>query len=40
MNRIFVTVVDILGVLVPGAVFLAACLVMPLPHAPVVAFRT
>lgn len=35
MNRLSVTIVDILGVLVPGAVLLVGCLFIPPPLAPI-----
>lgn len=35
MNRLAVTVVDILGVLIPGAVLLGGCLLVPAPVAPI-----
>jgi hypothetical protein len=40
MNRLAVTIVDILGVLVPGAVFLGGCLLIPAPVAPIAALTT
>jgi hypothetical protein len=35
MNRLAVTIVDILGVLVPGVVLLAGCALAPVPIAPI-----